>query len=197
MVRFGWSSERREQFLSALIVSWAQNRERAHGGWRRTSPSRAAIVKDPLPKPSTPRPQGAIVTLPCPSTVRDPNVERPLQATTDGSVLCPQMCCVSPHASSLRIVTVLCCIPACLHALHLPHTNPTPAGSHHFLRLAPFLAIDANVASHRQDAKRSMPANPGLAPPLLLFPPGSPYYRPRDPLTSKSQSLRNSPTRQY
>lgn len=72
------------------------------------------------------------------------------------------------------------------HALHLPHTIATAAGSHHFLRLAPSLAIDANIVSHRPRRERSMPANPGLAPPLLLFPPGSPYYRPRDPLTTKS-----------
>jgi hypothetical protein len=47
MVRYGWWSRRREHLLSALIVSWAQNRERAHGAGDEHPPSRAARFQGP------------------------------------------------------------------------------------------------------------------------------------------------------
>jgi hypothetical protein len=58
MVRYGWWSRRREQLLSALIVSWAQNRERAHGAGDEHPPAGLLMFKVPLPEPSTSLQQG-------------------------------------------------------------------------------------------------------------------------------------------
>jgi hypothetical protein len=112
MVRYGQWSWRREQLLSTSIVSWAQNRERADGDSGVHPQQGCSCSEPPLPGPSTALQQGPIVTLLWPSTVRQPNVEKPLQATSDGSVSWAQKCSISSHASSLRTVFVLCRSPA-------------------------------------------------------------------------------------
>jgi hypothetical protein len=116
-----WWSRRREQLLSASIISWAQNRERADGAGGEHPPAGLLMSRTPFQSLAWLLSRGdryATVAI----DFRQPNVEKPLQATSDGSVSRSQEVLHFSHASSLRIVSVLCRSPACSHALHLPQT---------------------------------------------------------------------------
>lgn len=116
MVRYGRWSLRRERLSSASIVSWART---ANGQMALAAniPSRAASSpKKPPPRPSTDLTAGAMVTLLllCPSTACQPELEKPLQATSDGSVSWSQECCNFPK---LHHYVLSSCSVAGLHVL--------------------------------------------------------------------------------